>query len=262
MAAMTRYDAARWADAAVRGIVSKQEQARARQELLDHMEDHAEALTAAGFSAGEAQQQAVLAMGDPEVTARLLRKAHQPLLTRLVQAARVVTICLAVAAALALLVSFVKKDNLLPHWFQGTPYPQLQEAYFAQPADDSVLLRRVCQPGASLPVGDYTLRVHKVALDQRENRWEVNMLIEMDGKYLWQDPPVLPEGSRFFVDGQAFDFGHVAFWGHRQGGSFYSWFSLELPEEPDGLTLELPCEGRTYVLRIDLKGGDVYEKAR
>ena len=84
---MNRYDAARWADAAVRGIVSKQEQARARQELLDHMEDHAEALTAAGFSAGEAQRQAVLAMGDPEVTARLLRKAHQPLLTRLVQVA-------------------------------------------------------------------------------------------------------------------------------------------------------------------------------
>ena len=38
--------------------------------------------------------------------------------------------------------------------------------------------------------------------------------------------------------------------------------AMELPEEPDGLTLELPCEDKTYTLRIDLKGGDIYEKAR
>lgn len=262
MAAMNRYDAARWADAAVRGIVSKQEQARARQELLDHMEDHAEALTAAGFSAGEAQQQAVLAMGDPEVTARLLRKAHQPLLTRLVQAARVVTICLAVAAALALLVSFVKKDNLLPHWFQGTPYPQLQEAYFAQPADDSVLLRRVCQPGASLPVGDYTLRVEKAAVDQSAGHWELHLLVALEGKWPWQDPPSIPRDSRFRMEEQTDSFDYDSFWDHRQGGSYYSLFSARLPEEPDLLTLELPCEDKTYALAVDLRGGETYEKGR
>ena len=251
-----------WAEWAVSGILLPKERESAMQELLDHIEDHMDALQSAGFSPYEAEQQAVAAMGDPAETAKLLRKAHQPVLTRILQAARVMTICLAVVAALALLFSLAKQDDLLPNWFNGKPFAPEQEWFFGELPEDSILFRRVCEPDASLPVGDYTLRVHKVAIDQRENRWEVHMLIEMEGKYLWQDPPILPEGSRFLMDGQAFEFGHVAFWGHRQGGSFYSWFSLELPEEPDGLTLELPCEGRTYTLQINLKGGDIYEKAR
>ena len=250
-----------WAEWAVSGILLSKERESARQELLDHIEDHMEALMSAGFSRWEAEQQAVSAMGNPEDTAKLLRKAHQPVLTRILQVARVCCITLAVIAALALFVSFVKKDDLLPDWFDGKPFAPDQEWFFGQPADDSVLYRRVCTPGASLTVGDYTLRVHKVAIDQRENWWEVHMLVEMDGKYLWQDPPVLPSNSHFLVEEELFDFDHTAFWGHRQGGSYYSWFYLELPEEPDGLTLELPCEDKTYALKIDLKGGETYEKA-
>ena len=225
-----------WAEWAVSGILLPKERESARQELLDHIEDHMEALMSAGFSRWEAEQQAVTAMGNPEDTAKLLRKAHQPVLTRILQAARVCCITLAVIAALALFVSFVKKDDLLPGWFDGKPFAPDQEWLFGQPADDSILFRRVCQPEARMQVGDYTLKIHKVAVDQREN-------------------------SHFLVGGQAFDFGAVAFWGHRQGGSYYSWFYLELPEEPDGLTLELPCEDKTYALKIDLKGGETYEKA-
>ena len=251
-----------WAETAAGGILSKQERERARQELLDHIDDHKEALMAAGFSAGEAEQQAVLSMGDPEETAKLLRRAHQPILTRLIQAARVCCISLAVVAALALFFSFVTREELFPNWFNGKPFAPNQEWFFGQPTDDSVLYRRVCEPNASLPVGDYTLRVHKVAIDQRENWWEVHLLVEMEGKYLWQDWPILPPDSRFLVDGQAFDFDYTVFWGHRDGGSYFSWFYLELPAEPHELTLELPCEDKTYALQIDLKGGDVYEKAR
>ena len=251
-----------WAEWAVSGILLPKERESAKQELLDHMEDHMEALMSAGFSRWEAEQQAVTAMGNPEDTAKLLRLAHQPILTRILQAARVCCISLAAVAVLVLFFSFVTREELFPNWFNGKPFAPEQEWFFGELPDDSILFRRVCEPDASLIVGDYTLRVHKVGIDHRENRWEVQMLVEMEGKYLWQDPPVLPSGSRFLVDGQAFDFDYVAFWASRNGGSYISWSYLELPEEPHELTLELPCEGRTYTLQIDLRGGDVYEKAR
>ena len=251
-----------WAERAVAGIILPKERESAKQELLDHMEDHMEALLSAGFSHWEAEQQAVTAMGNPEDTAKLLRLAHQPILTRILQAARVCCISLAAVAVLVLFFSFVTREELFPNWFNGKPFAPEQEWFFGELPDDSILFRRVCEPDASLTVGDYTLRVHKVGIDHRENRWEVQMMMEMEGKYLWQDPPVLPSGSRFLVDGQAFDFDYVAFWASRNGGSYFSWSYLELSQEPDGLTLELPCEDKTYALQIDLRGGDVYEKAR
>jgi len=251
-----------WAEWAVSGILLPKERESARQELLDHMDDHIDALLSMGFSKYEAEQQAVLAMGSPEETAKLLRRAHQPILTRILQAARVCCISLAAVAVLVLFFSFVTREELFPNWFNGKPFAPEQEWFFGELPDDSILFRRVCEPDASLTMGDYTLRVHKVGIDHRENRWEVQMLVEMEGKYLWQDSPVLPSGSRFLVDGQAFDFDYVAFWASRNGGSYFSWSYLELSQEPDGLTLELPCEDRTYTLQIDRRGGDVYEKVR
>ena len=90
-----------WAEWAVSGILLPKERESARQELLDHMDDHIDALLSMGFSKYEAEQQAVSAMGNPEDTAKLLRRAHQPVLTRILQAARVCCITLAVIAALA-----------------------------------------------------------------------------------------------------------------------------------------------------------------
>ena len=62
-----------WAEWAVSGILLPKERESARQELLDHIEDHMEALMAAGFSRWEAEQQAVSAMGNPEDTAKLAK---------------------------------------------------------------------------------------------------------------------------------------------------------------------------------------------
>ncbi len=89
-----------WAEKAVAGILSAKERESAKRELLDHMEDHMADLMAAGFSKEDAEKHAVFAMGAPEDTAKLLRQAHQPILTRLLQVLRV-------AALLLLLVSFV-----------------------------------------------------------------------------------------------------------------------------------------------------------
>lgn len=259
---MEQYTPKTWAMAAVKGIVSQKERESAQQELWDHILDHKEALLAAGFSREEAERQAIAAMGDPETTAKLLRKAHQPILTKLVQAVRVMAICLAVVVALSLLTALIKQDDLFPHWYEGKPYPEDQAWFFEQPVDDSILYRRVCKPKAALPVGDYTLRVDKAAVVQYADRWEVHLLAEFDGKWLWQDPPIVNRRLSMTADGTVLDIHGTDPRGHRNGGSHFGWFYAEVPTPLERVALELTCEDRVYTLNIDLRGGEVYEKAR
>ena len=259
---MEQYTPKTWATAAVRGIVSKKERESAQQELWDHILDHKEALLAAGFSREEAERQAIAAMGAPEETAKLLRKAHQPILTRLVQAARACCIGLAIIVALSMLMSLAKKDDLLPRWFEGKPYPEDQAWFFEQPVDDSILYRRVCKPKAALPVGDYTLRVDKAAVVQYDDRWEVHLLAEFDGKWPWQDSPMLNGTLIFRIDGQPYILYGSAPQYHQQGSSFYGWFYTKLSEEPNTIALELACDDVIYSLPLHMEGGEVYEKGR
>jgi len=65
-----------WVALATEGILSKKERESARQELMDHIADHTEALCAAGLSPEEAEDRAVAAMGDPNEVGALLRKIH------------------------------------------------------------------------------------------------------------------------------------------------------------------------------------------
>lgn len=48
-----------------------------RAELSGHIEDHAEALTALGYGEDEADERAVMLMGDPEETGRALRRCYR-----------------------------------------------------------------------------------------------------------------------------------------------------------------------------------------
>ena len=53
--------------------------AAVRQELWDHMEDHAEMLREAGYDEAEANERAVEAMGDPVETGREIDKQYPPI---------------------------------------------------------------------------------------------------------------------------------------------------------------------------------------
>ena len=151
-----------WADRAVAGIILPKERESARQELLDHMEDHMDSLLAAGFSREEAERQAIAAMGDPEETAKLLRRAHQPVLTRLLQAARVCAICLGCVLALTFLIRYTSLR--LPDYFE--PVQPGEVAWFLQhdPLPDSVDYRRVLEPEAKDRLGAYGVEVEWVSI--------------------------------------------------------------------------------------------------
>ena len=89
----------RWADRAVRRIWSKAERRAVRAELEDHYQDRMEACLVKGMEPRAARAQAVLALGDPEETAALLARVHQPVLWLLLVAARVLVALVLVGLA-------------------------------------------------------------------------------------------------------------------------------------------------------------------
>lgn len=96
-----------WSERAVRRIWLPKERERVRAELADHYEDRLEDWKARGLSGDEAVRKAVECLGDPEETAVLLSRVHQPWLSVLVGLARGLLILLALAGALFLVQQYL-----------------------------------------------------------------------------------------------------------------------------------------------------------
>ncbi len=191
---MAQYTPKTWAMAAVAGILSPKEREQARQELLDHMEDHMESLLAAGFSPEDAEAHAVYAMGAPEATAKLLRKAHQPILTILLHLCRL----LALAAAIFFLVS-AADDTYWTQTYWSHVHP-LEKARQLQPEDmvygaeiytGAECSREIILPQRpdSVTAGDYTLRVEQVHLIHYDRMEAVGVVIRARADLPWRATP-------------------------------------------------------------------------
>ena len=77
-----------WLDRTAKYLPSSKDRTAIREELTDHYCDKLDALLAQGYDPDEAKTKAVEALGDPDETGRLLRRVHQPWLTRLLWAVR------------------------------------------------------------------------------------------------------------------------------------------------------------------------------
>lgn len=271
-----------WAEWAVEGIILPKERESAKQELLDHMDDHMEALMAAGFSRHEAEQQAVAAMGDPKDTAKLLRKAHQPILTRILQAARVMTICLAVVLALTCLIRL--SQNSLSGL--SDPVQPGGVAWYLQhdPLPDSVAYRRVLYPEAKGKLGDYGVEVEWVSVsympDITEEKypmwggeWDVTVHVKFT-RSPFSDQPVfrgvftLDDGQQTSAD-DAWRYAEVPVdpdWyvmagSHLEGFSPTAvWYTFQgkFARDPDKVTFRYLGKEISFSLPIDLRGGTEY----
>lgn len=82
--------------------VTPGEREKIRRELQEHLEDHAEALRAAGCSETEAAERAVAAMGDPGEIGRELNRRYPMGWLLVSRAALVLTVLLAISALLYL----------------------------------------------------------------------------------------------------------------------------------------------------------------
>ncbi len=77
-----------WCSRAAAHIRFKADRPDVEQELLEHMEDHFDALVQEGLTAQEAERQTLAAMGDADETGAALAKVHKPYLGWLYVAAK------------------------------------------------------------------------------------------------------------------------------------------------------------------------------
>ena len=264
---MQPYNSHQWLNIATAGIVSPKERESARQELSDHMEDHAEALMAAGLPSGQAQQQAVCAMGDPAEVGKRLRKAHQPILTRLLQIAK--------WTAVVLLAATLWSTFLASNWIPRLGW--VQQMIPEKPVEDVEDLLRiyggaadwaaaVC-PDEQVQAGDYTVSFRYVTATwvADSSAFTLNVELLFTPRFFWQEDA---QPQPLFVlrdsSGQIWSSSEqmatavrtVTFPGDRR-----VCITAYLDDFPENGQLELDYVGaeHRFTLPMDLKGGLVYE---
>ena len=253
-----------WVALATEGIVSPKERESVRQELMDHIADHMEALQAAGLSAEEAEEQAVAAMGDPNAVGALLRKIHQPVLTRILQICRWTAIVLAAVLVLQLAISlFDRNRGILDRLWCDDPLIIYGYAYFqTDELPEGILARRVADTEGAVDLGDYRLKPLKASLERREEGTRVILLLELKADRLWYIPPQLHGTMTVVCGGGTFSQERMWHSYYRRLRRHYlltfAEFEGDLLEE-DGLTLAFANEERSFTLPITLEGGDVHE---
>ena len=269
-----------WADRVVAGIILPKERENARQELLDHMEDHMDSLLAAGFSQEEAERQAIAAMGDPEETAKLLRRAHQPVLTRLFQISRWMLLCALVIFAVSLLVraSTLTLDDF--HLPGKTPTPSEELAPLFTPESlsdvyDGYDYLRLTEPGDRVRANGYTFTVTKAAISGHTQgsysryRYQIILCLEVtrDSRFVpWPELPgdwqmVTEDGSRSLSN--EFDRTsetRILHGFHRNNREYLVRLGGWFPQDSRWVDLTYSNGESGFTLRVNLEGGTEYAR--
>ena len=133
------------------GRLTRREADGLRAELSGHIEDHAEALTAHGYTEDAAYGRAVTLMGDPEETGRALRAQYGGWWLVVVQrAARILTAVLCVMIAGLI----VKSSGL---------YGAIRDRYEVQKPGEGWERWDTETPGTRIPIGDDIVRIDAVS---------------------------------------------------------------------------------------------------
>ncbi len=278
MVQQSEYRRYGWTLHATRGIVSPKERASARQELLDHIEDHMEVYLTMGMTELAAEERALAAMGSADDISSALRRVHQPILSRLLQICRVLTI-VALAATLftGLMMGF--DEIWADYWFGDRPDERIMEVYFVPPEEQANKNRYTSgerwlyQPDTLLRVGDYTIRATDVSVTRNcEDLYITYVLLDITCDHLWQDPLdlryglLLSDGRQTAVVPYLYPKDENDLYGSGVLESFrrrlrhtYQTLGAQFDQKPEKLTITYPDPYGGFTMEIDLKGGAHYE---
>ena len=264
-----------WCSVATRRILYGPDREAVYTELRSHMEDHWESLVAQGISEKDAMHMVLQAMGDPEEIAPQLGALHKPFWGYLLRISRILAVIFLVLSLLPLW-NYVADLHLYdaPHTHGFDVYDP--DSY----TDSSVrILHHLSEPNISFSSEAGTFTVTDAVVftsfpDEYHSFTQLYLLIRQQSLLPWAE-----HEEYFQFDGVANWFsardslGNVygCYWDTRfrdpgyvssrtvQSGIFTGTHALwiyDFPKDAQWVEILYTRDGREYVLRIDLTGGD------
>lgn len=153
----------RWAQNAVYRIAFPGDREKVYRELMDHMEDHRDALMEQGMTEKEACEAVEKAMGDPWEVARELEKIHRPFWGYFLRATRILLV-------IVLLATLIPLDRYLQEHAFRNPHFRGWDVYASDSYGENVnrILLHISEPGCAFESDGYTFTVIKAVVFREE----------------------------------------------------------------------------------------------
>ena len=270
---MAIYEFEVWCEKAAGEIRFKPDREKVFSELMNHMDDHYEALLEQGVDAEAARKMAIEAMGSAEAIAPQLARIHRPfwgVLLRITELFLVFITCLALLFGIRYFWNYSYSQ---PRYERYDPYA---DTYIS---DEVGITRQMlyAEPEQRVQSDGYTLTLTRAAWDHTdfadEESGELDSFhfqIEIFNplpwaedtevtRWMWAEDSLGNYYYSFHEDGNPSLYPVVVGNSYHTGPFTYThdmWLSNFCSQEADWIDLHYDRSGRNIVFRIDLTGGD------
>jgi hypothetical protein len=267
-----------WCRVAVKGIKYRPDRDAVHAELYEHLEDRYESFRCRGLAHEESIDKTLEAMGSAEELAPLLAKAHRPFWAYMLWVSRVLLI-IAIAITVLPLGQFIRENNTINASF-GTlnlfheydPYADSEYIGEFKSAKRMLYL----EPNCTARIDSYTVRVTKAAQWRHDlTNWGPNdwfyIRLEATNPFPWEELDQNIAGFFWAEDSlgnhyysnveRTYTYNESYVAGYRKISGLFSHIvelTLVKPVSQDARWIDLHYDrdGRNFVLRIDLTGGE------
>lgn len=271
---MAIYQFKVWCEKAASGIVFPPDQRMVYLELMNHLEDHYDDLIAGGMDRDAAQKAALDAMGDPYVIAPQLAAIHKPFWGYFLRATRVVLVIALIALVIPMGIFLWNLDYRDPGHRNFDVY---NAASYGEGTGRTLLM--LTEPDCSFSDSGYTFTVtdaahwHNVHTREDgstvENEFFYFRIVQFNprpwagnadaGCWFWAEDSL---GNRYYAMNER-DQGTDELCIQASCSQttpltweYEMWINDYVSQEAQWLDLHYDRDGRNYVLRIDLTGGE------
>lgn len=274
-----------WCRIAVKGIKYRPERDQVHKELYEHLEDRYESFRSRGCEQEEAVDKTIEAMGSAEDLSVRLTKIHSPFWLYMLRISSVLLI-IAILFTLNPFIEFVKDQSAEETSYSGiegssgVPYNPYEDSKYINYEGTFVAKKiQTFTPTCSGSINGYPTTVTKAVLWKEDRTWsgrisyklflrleaifpyhwtEFNPNLVDIGEYIWAEDSL---GNYYYSDAEWGKVGEPSIIQHHGIGEQYVHiFDLTMDDyvslDAEWIDLHYDRDGRDYVLRIELPGGD------